>query len=273
MRILGLDPPVRPPGFAIRTLEIGPDQVSCRDKLRVPGCSQTIWFAPGECEAEELLKRGVQRGRIWTSAELAELWKTPGHCVELARNLARLRIASECRMEPAGPAAKCREIDPPRAPPSPKESYVYGSSAEANRLRWKWLKPQRSLELIEKTGGAMKVSEAFPSKYLKAADLNGHQVEVTIREVRLEEVGTADDTQQRPVLYFKNKDKGLVLNKTNGIAIANELGDETDDWPGKTIILTCESVNFKGNFVDAIRVRIPKPQSSTVDPEDDDVPF
>jgi hypothetical protein len=119
----------------------------------------------------------------------------------------------------------------------------------------------------------MKVSEAFPSKYLKAADLNGRQVEVTIREVCFEEVGTTDDSQQRLVLYFKGKDKGLVLNKTNAIAIANALGDETEDWSGNTIVLAPEPVNFKGKIVDGIRARVPTSRPAAIDEEDEDVPF
>ena len=50
----------------------------------------------------------------------------------------------------------------------------------------------------------MKVSEEFPSKYLKASDLNGKQVKVTISHVTREAVGDDD----RLVAYFEGKKKG-----------------------------------------------------------------
>ena len=69
----------------------------------------------------------------------------------------------------------------------------------------------------------MRISAAFPSKYLKAADLQGKQVTVVMSHVTMETIG--DD--ERPVLYFKGKDKGLVLNKTNANTIADAFGDDT----------------------------------------------
>ena len=49
----------------------------------------------------------------------------------------------------------------------------------------------------------MKMSEEFPSKYLKAADLQGREVRVTMAHVEREKIG--DDA--KPVLYFKAKPK------------------------------------------------------------------
>ena len=57
----------------------------------------------------------------------------------------------------------------------------------------------------------MRISSAFPSKYLKAADLQDKQVTVRMSHVETETIGDDD----RPVLYFQGKEKGLVLNKTN----------------------------------------------------------
>jgi len=55
----------------------------------------------------------------------------------------------------------------------------------------------------------------------------------------------------------------VVLNKTNAKIIASLHGNETDDWPGKKIILYATEVDFRGEIVDAIRVRkrIPAQQS------------
>lgn len=101
----------------------------------------------------------------------------------------------------------------------------------------------------------MKVSQAFPSNYLKASDLQGRQPQVTISGYKMETIG--DD--QKPVVYFQGKEKGLVLNKTNANNIAAAYGDDMDDWQGKSVVLFSAWVDFQGKSVEAIRVRMPKP--------------
>lgn len=104
----------------------------------------------------------------------------------------------------------------------------------------------------------MKVSEAFPSKYLSAADLNDSNLRLTMKHVELEKIG--DDT--KPVLYFRGQTKGLALNKTNSKAIAEVYGDEMDDWNGQELILFPVVTDFQGKPVDAIRVRAPQPKDN-----------
>ena len=98
-----------------------------------------------------------------------------------------------------------------------------------------------------------KVSEAFPGKFLKAADLKGRTVKATIQEIKFEEIG--QDKNQKPVLYFVGAEKGIVLNKTNATEIATAHGDEMDSWVGKEIELFSMMVPFQGQNVPAIRVR------------------
>ena len=110
----------------------------------------------------------------------------------------------------------------------------------------------------------MNINSAFPSKYIKASDLNGSSVKVTIREVRMEDLGD----ESKPVAYFENKSKGLVLNITNSRLIAERLGGETDDWIGKDIEIYADKVPFQGRIVDAVRVRPPLPPAAEVEDED-----
>lgn len=103
----------------------------------------------------------------------------------------------------------------------------------------------------------MRIGAAFPSDYLKAADLQGRPAPVTISHVSMENVGGSD---HKPVLYFHGKQRGLVLNKTNANIIASVHGEETDSWAGKRIELYPTQVEFQGKMVEAIRVRHPQHQ-------------
>lgn len=99
----------------------------------------------------------------------------------------------------------------------------------------------------------MKISDAFPSKYLKADDLGGREARVIMDTVTYEKLGDDD----KPILYFKGKEKGVVLNKTNANTISIAYGDDTDDWAGEEIILFSVMVDFQGKVGPAIRCRAP----------------
>ncbi len=118
----------------------------------------------------------------------------------------------------------------------------------------------------------MKISDAFASKYIKAADLQGRRVSVTISHVTVENVGKEDKPENKPVVYFTGKDKGLVLNKTNGEQISSMYGDETDTWLDKVIELFTQKVPFNGQMVDAIRVAPPPNVNMTGQPMPDGRP-
>ena len=98
----------------------------------------------------------------------------------------------------------------------------------------------------------MDMNAAFPSTYLKAADLKGKAVSLIMDRVAFEDVGG----EQKPVLYFRGTDRGIVLNKTNTNMIAEMYGYESDDWAGKKVVLHTERVPFQGKLVDSIRVRL-----------------
>lgn len=108
----------------------------------------------------------------------------------------------------------------------------------------------------------MKIGAAFPGQYLKAADLQGKRVRVVIDKVDMEDIGG----ETKPVLHFRGKNRGVVLNKTNANAIWGINGsDDTDDWPGTEIVLFPSKTDFQGKRVDCIRIdppdqSAPKPQ-------------
>jgi hypothetical protein len=106
-------------------------------------------------------------------------------------------------------------------------------------------------------GRNMKMSQAFPSKYLKADDLQNRQVQVVMSHVDMEDVG--GDDGDKPVLYFQGAKKGVVLNRTNAAVIGHSYGDDTELWRGKPLLLYSEMVNFKGKMTPGIRCRVPAP--------------
>lgn len=106
--------------------------------------------------------------------------------------------------------------------------------------------------------------------YLKAADLAGKPLAVTIDSVKIENVGD----EEKPVLFFQETGKGLVLNRTNADSIVELLGtDETEEWHGKSIALVPAKTKFGGKTVDCIRVDGAAAARHNGAKSDDSIPF
>lgn len=132
----------------------------------------------------------------------------------------------------------------------------------------------------------MNIEEAFPSKYIAAADLQGRFISATISHVTMEKMG--DD--MKPVLWFVGKQKGLTINKTKKTILVDAFGPETTAWAGKQVSLRPVKTTFQGKLVDAIDLQPavqqhapqapvyqapPVQQQAPQEPAfiDDDVPF
>lgn len=86
-----------------------------------------------------------------------------------------------------------------------------------------------------------KVSEigSYQSPWLRAEDLAGQSRRVRIERVTVEPIRQADGTdQQRIVVAFQAKQKRLIANKTQAMALATALGDDTNGWAGRDVYLT-----------------------------------
>jgi hypothetical protein len=116
-------------------------------------------------------------------------------------------------------------------------------------------KPGSDINIPTTTGTIkMHISKMFPSKYLKAVDIEGDHKIIVSRVVE-EEVGK--DKTIMPVMYFKGWEKGLILNKTNSDAFAKVYGDDTDFWVGKSAIMFTMPITYEGKTVEGIRFRFP----------------
>ena len=103
----------------------------------------------------------------------------------------------------------------------------------------------------------MKLTEMFPSNLLKAADVSdaGGEMPLTIARIEMKEFDTDNGGKERkPIIFFAN-DKQMVCNKTNGTALAEMFGNETDEWLGKSITLIVQNVDFAGKSTPAIRIK------------------
>lgn len=112
----------------------------------------------------------------------------------------------------------------------------------------------------------MKLSDAFPSKFMKGVDIPTPRI-VTISGVRQEEIGQKQELKY--VLYCHNEPKGVVLGPTIWAQIAFAVGNEDSDrWTGKQIELFTELVRNPQTqqMVPGIRVRAPQ-QAQYVPPQ------
>jgi hypothetical protein len=100
----------------------------------------------------------------------------------------------------------------------------------------------------------MKISQFFKSRFLRADDIaDGAEIEAVIAGVREE---TMRDGQRKPVLNLV-EGRALRLNAINARAIADRLGDESDNWRGHTIVIFKSFADYPRPGTPCLRVRVP----------------
>lgn len=99
------------------------------------------------------------------------------------------------------------------------------------------------------------VSELFPSKYLKAADATP-ALTLTIARVSQETMKNQEGKEEiKPVIWFLEKEKGMVLNRTNANILATQLGDKVENWTNQRVVLGTEMVTAFGDTKPALRFK------------------
>ncbi len=110
-----------------------------------------------------------------------------------------------------------------------------------------------------------KISEMFAGRYLKTDEIPPKGIDVTIAHAQFEDVGAGKNAEEKLVLYTEELDKGLPLNKTNALEIAELLGlDDSDDWGGHKICLFRGKTEFQGKRTDCVRVRRARGSDSAI---------
>lgn len=100
------------------------------------------------------------------------------------------------------------------------------------------------------------MDHAFPSRWLKAADIQGDTL-VTMKNATMEEIAQGE---QKPVLWLEGYEKGIVLNKTNATNISQLYGADSDGWVGRQMLLSTTYVDFQGQSTESLRLYPPRPQ-------------
>lgn len=103
------------------------------------------------------------------------------------------------------------------------------------------------------------INDLFPSPYLAASDVE-HSPTVTVKAFQKKTMKNRDgDDEVKPVIYFNEFDKGMVLNKTNADIIASLYGNVLENWVGERVQLQSVIVEAFGKRQPAIRVSDRKP--------------
>jgi hypothetical protein len=79
--------------------------------------------------------------------------------------------------------------------------------------------------------------QLYPGRFIKAAELLGKKVTLTITDVELEDLEGDDGKKTKALVRFKESPKMLVICKTNGICIKEMFGKQIADWIGKRITI------------------------------------
>lgn len=99
----------------------------------------------------------------------------------------------------------------------------------------------------------MKFSATKISKYMNAAYLKGKARTVQMDYVEMELL--RGDKEKKPILYFSDCDKPMVLNQTNGKVIVSLYGDLMENWPDRRITLFPTTCEVSGEVVPCVRIR------------------
>lgn len=110
------------------------------------------------------------------------------------------------------------------------------------------------------------VRSMFDREYLGAWDLvdrDGKPCDVTAEIERVAPgvlTSKGDKKTRKPIIYFRGKEKGFALNKTNVAIIAKLYTNDTRLWIGKRITMYPTTTTFGRETVDCIRVRPSEPR-------------
>jgi len=104
------------------------------------------------------------------------------------------------------------------------------------------------------------LDELFPSKYLAASDATEEMI-ATIKGIEIEMLKNKDTQKDepKPIVYFNEFEKGMVLNKTNKNTLETLYGNSIADIIGKRVILHAPICESFGKSAPALRFKAQRP--------------
>jgi hypothetical protein len=100
----------------------------------------------------------------------------------------------------------------------------------------------------------MDMSNVYPSRFLRAPDLEDQEKTVHILDVVMEQIMA----EFLPVIYFRGIEKGMRLNKQNNTFLCDLYGKESNNWKGRPIVLIPDTVVIQGQVHPTIRFGKPR---------------
>lgn len=86
--------------------------------------------------------------------------------------------------------------------------------------------------------------QLYPGRFIKAGELLGKKVTLTITDVDMEDlIGEDNKPKAKATVSFRETEKQLVMCKTNGLSIKAMFGKKLSDWVGKRVTLFPDTWN------------------------------
>jgi hypothetical protein len=80
--------------------------------------------------------------------------------------------------------------------------------------------------------------QLYPGRFIKAGELLGKKVTLTISDVDMEDLmGEDNKPKAKATVAFRETEKQLIICKTNGICIREMFGKKLSNWLGKRITI------------------------------------
>lgn len=79
--------------------------------------------------------------------------------------------------------------------------------------------------------------EMYPGRFLKAGELLGKKVTLTIKSVDVEELEGDKGKKIKGVISFRETPKQIALNRTNGVCLREMFGRKLPEWEGKRVTI------------------------------------
>ena len=102
----------------------------------------------------------------------------------------------------------------------------------------------------------MDADKLFSGAYLNVELVRENNLvgkELTIIGCTVEKIGNPE--KEKLQIVFDGVDEGFIPNKTNYLKIREVLGNNTDEWKGKIIVLDVTKVMYNGKITPSITIK------------------